>query len=614
MKILSSEDKLNSQYIIPFIDTSKHLIINTVPYVKETKTPVPFRNIVSKMCDRTLYGKKSFQPYDEKQFYSSSNTAGFYTDSYYANYYANYNSQEAIVDNNDSNITYVIEIKNYPTSATHRNMIIKKITSTNDNILVTDYNLGGDYAYTNMKCSYLTQNDNYIFALIDRYYGGLGSYYSSSIHSIMYKINKSTFAVEKCYCSAPGGYTSSYRDGSSDTNYNNAGFCKVLKEMDDGLILYSMSIFSSNSSTSGPTNSYNYSNPYVSVDYRFYSFDTNRMTRISYTLDSNCPTPPYNSTIFNNSYSSFNTTSIKLNKICLPSKCLETETKYYFYVYSHSSSNLDYSVGPNTLYYFELNKSDITTSTIYKVNLVFPEGSDISQLPTIDSGSYSSIGVQVLNSCRYETQVFNIGGTDYVNIWWEGMNYYPQNSRGVYTFKVNQDKTEATYLGSYKAVGGMLHGYMPLNNDETKILISTPTSYHIAIFDSEAEEWKITYESMTTLKSIVQTDDNKIYALTDSNELICQDLEGATTIDFTFEQTSYQYNDSDINTYIEVWSKNSEDEYVETNVKLTLQGNAVWQSNGLQTLTVTTSDEGKLTVPFVIKGQSTINVSVDVVL
>lgn len=144
--------------------------------------------------------------------------------------------------------------------------------------------------------------------------------------------------------------------------------------------------------------------------------------------------------------------------------------------------------------------------------------------------------------------------------------------------------------------------------------ISTAISYHIAIFDSEAEEWKITYESMTTLKSIVKTDDDMIYALTQNNELICQDLEGATTIDFTFEKTSYQYNDSDIVSYIELWSKNSEDEYVETSVKLTLQGNAVWQSNGLQTLTVTTSDEGKLTVPFVIKGQSTINVSVDVVL
>jgi hypothetical protein len=190
----------------------------------------------------------------------------------------------------------------------------------------------------------------------------------------------------------------------------------------------------------------------------------------------------------------------------------------------------------------------------------------------------------------------------------------PMNTRGVYTFRVNQAKTEATYVSSYQAIGGALHGFMPLNSTGTKILISTPTSYHIAIFDSEAEEWKITYESMTTLKSIVKTDDDMIYALTQNNELICQDLEGATTIDFTFEKTSYQYNDSDIVSYIELWSKNSEDEYVETSVKLTLQGNAVWQSNGLQTLTVTTSDEGKLTVPFVIKGQSTINVSVDVVL
>ena len=624
MKILSSEDRLDNQYITPLIDTSKDLIINTVPYDKVTKTPMPFRNVAFKNCNNILYGKNSFHPFQEKMFYKTNDYAHFGYETACMNYYANYNSHETLVDSGNNNISYVITINNYPTtsnkSSTYGNYYtsIKKITKTNDNILVETKNITDIYNYVNSLCTYFTQKGDYIYAMIETHYSSNGSYYNGNIHSFMYKINKQTLEYSRCYCSSSGSRGTDYVTGNTDHYYYNASFCKVLKETNDGLILYSTNIYESSVNSSySPGSLYdNYNDQYITIDFRFYSFETNRMTRITYTLDENCPTPPFCDYVFNkNSY--LCSSSNYMNKMCIPSKCLETETKYYFYVLSHtcsSSSDIATTSKPDTLYLFEQDKSDVLTSTIYKVNLVFPEGSDISEIPYYNSSSFSNVGVQAHNSYRHETQVFNINGVDYVNIWYEGVNNYPKNERGVYTFKVNQDKTEATYLGSYRAVGGALHGYMPLNNDETKILISTPTSYHIAIFDSEAEEWKITYESMKTLQSIIQTDDDKIYALTDSNELICQDLEGATTIDFTFEQTSYQYNDTDITTYIQLWSKNSEDEYVETTVKLTLQGNAVWQSNGLQTLTITTSDEGKINVPFVIKGQSTINVSVDVVL
>lgn len=621
MQILSSEDRLDNQYITPLIDTSKDLIINTVPYDKATKTPMPFRNVAFKFSNNMLYGKNSFHPFQEKMFYRNYNYAHFGYSSSYMNYYANYNSHETLVDSENNNITYVITINNYPSTdyrGSNSYINIKKIIRTNDNILVETKEISTNYIPVNSLCTYLTQKGNYIYAMIETHYSSNNTY-NSNIHSKMYKINKQDLSFSVCYCSSPGGmYSGDYITGASDITYYNASFCKVLKETNDGLILYSTNIYetSINSSYGPASTSDNYNEQYIEINFRFYSFETNRMTRITYTLDSNCPTTPFCSSIFNSGYKKCSSTNYE-NKINIPSKCLETETKYYFYVLSHtcsSTSEIPTTSKPNTLYLFEQDKSNVLTSTIYKVNLVFPEGSDISEIPSYSSYDFGNIGIQAHNSYRHETQAFNINGVDYVNIWYEGVNNYPKNERGVYTFKVNQAKTEATYLGSYRAVGGALHGFMPLNNTGTKVLISTPTSYHIAIFDSEAEEWKITYESMKTLQSIIQTDDDKIYALTDSNELICQDLEGATTIDFTFEQTSYQYNDTDITTYIQLWSKNSEDEYVETTVKLTLQGNAVWQSNGLQTLTVTTSDEGKINVPFVIKGQSTINVSVDVVL
>ena len=615
MQILSSEDMITSNRTSPFIDIANYTIINTVPYNKQTNTPMPYKNIVINAGLEGFYGKKSFIPYLEKQGITSD---GSFNRNSYANIMANNNSNTSIIDNNNPNITYVIGAKSSVDSSSSA-LYVFKYVETDSNISCTKNILISSYNYSQNRCSYITQDENYIYALVDCTINSISGYTTSQMRSIMFKINKETLSSSRCYCSEPGGYGSSKRDGSS---YFSSGyftsFCKVLKEVNDGLIMYSMNIFytSYNSSYEPWGNSYNYDEQYLDVEYRFYSFNTNRLTRITYTrnVQGNVTAEiPFGSASFNNSYNSMNATSPYWNKICVPSECLETDTQIYYYIFAPTSYG--YSNLVNTLFLFKSDKSDVMSATVYNLSLVFPEGSEISSLPaSTDTCSLSTGCFTYLNARRYETQVFNIQGIDYVNLWIEGIQGAPVDIRGCYTFKINQDKTEATFVSYMPVIGGATHGFMPLNDVGTKILVTTPTSYHIMIFDVVSESWKPTFESMTALKSIVKTDDDKIYALTDDNNIICQDLNGATVIDFNFEKLTYQYNDVDINTYIEVWSKNSEDKYVATNVKLTLQGNAVWQANGLQTINVTTSVEGKLTVPFVIKGQSTINVSVDVIL
>ena len=85
-------------------------------------------------------------------------------------------------------------------------------------------------------------------------------------------------------------------------------------------------------------------------------------------------------------------------------------------------------------------------------------------------------------------------------------------------------------------------------------------------------------------------------------------------IDFEFEKPVYNYNNTDINSYITIWAKNADEEYTATNIKLTLTGNVVWQANGLQTLETTTSADGPINIPFVIKGHTAINVGVDAII
>lgn len=53
---------------------------------------------------------------------------------------------------------------------------------------------------------------------------------------------------------------------------------------------------------------------------------------------------------------------------------------------------------------------------------------------------------------------------------------------------------------------------------------------------------------------------------------------------------------------------------VATNIKLTIVGDAVWKSNGQKTLETATLASGPTNIPFTIKGQTSINVSVDAVV
>lgn len=605
MQILSSDNIINTTSYPRVLDLSKNLILETVPYNKVTKTPMPFKNVmVTHYTSNLTYGKKSYNPYYENNIVKDSSNSS--NNSYSNNYLCNFNSYNTLVDNNDSSITYAISYAGY----------IYKFLETNNDITVQKSMFNSESVNGYNVINYLTQDDNYIYVIMNGNIDTSSSYlYMGRTQVKIYKINKMSLSYSICYPGECSAYNSSdsYISGSSRYTYTYFGIknCKVLKETENGLILLCTMCYDKTDYYSQyPNYSNNIDNAYLSYEHKFYSFDTGKVTRITPTLDSSTSTKPYSSCW--NSYGSLNS-SCKLDKIAIPSDYLETDNTYYGYIYAGN----DYSttVGSFSLYRIEQNKNDVLSSTIYKTELVFPQESTIQSIPHYTSGSwFSSYGVQTVNLVRYETQAFNIEGTDYINIWFESVFNKAENQIGCYTFKVNQDKTQATFISFYPAVGGQLNGFMPLNNSGTKILVTTPTSYHIMMFDATSEEWKTTYEETTTIVSCIQTDDDKIYFTTSDKRVICQDLEGATTIDFTFEQTSYQYNDTDITTYIQLWSKNSEDEYVETTVKLTLQGNAVWQSNGLQTLTITTSDEGKINVPFVIKGQSTINVSVDVVL
>lgn len=99
---------------------------------------------------------------------------------------------------------------------------------------------------------------------------------------------------------------------------------------------------------------------------------------------------------------------------------------------------------------------------------------------------------------------------------------------------------------------------------------------------------------------ITQTKDYTIEILTDTNACILK-------ADFN-EEVYDKNNSSDLNTTISFYAKNFLDEYLETNVKLSLIGPVIFEENNTKELIVNTSKEGISTVPVIIKGYGNIEV------
>lgn len=184
----------------------------------------------------------------------------------------------------------------------------------------------------------------------------------------------------------------------------------------------------------------------------------------------------------------------------------------------------------------------------------------------------------------------------------------------MYTFEIDADHTTATLVSFYSAPGGAFVEYLELSDDDKQMCVVTPTSYHFLRFDIEGKKWVASLNIQNTIVSMIKTQEDKVYAILEDSSIVCHDLSGAVILDFNFEKNFYEYNNSDINSYISIWAKNSENQYVATNIKLTIAGNCVWQTNGSQTLETQTSAEGPIAIPFTIKGQTAINVSVDAII
>lgn len=625
MQIASSNEKITSSSV-RLADLDNYMLINSVPYLKETNSPIPF-NVISLHAPnlKYSYGFKGCNLYSR---YTENVTSAF------ASGRCNYSS--TIVDNRDKNIIYCFAMSG-------GSLIIQKLIINEDmsiSIMAKSsfaYSTSIKYYEVPYPC-YLTQDNDYIYALISL---GItktdinsssssstgftnGGTTSFSTVPVMYKISKDEMAVKSTRAmhrvDKDGGGKYNYNYNSNVYWWHQVSYSQasVLYEVpNEGLVIY-LKEYSTNSGSYSSSTSYEAQQLHTSMYY--YSFNDNNLTYITMS-----DVKPYALSYNSSSASSVNAEMSQI--MAYPSYYLETDNSVYGYVVDATTYTSDYGWD---MFYMEQSKDDLSNVSFTKLEMIFPEElSDIATTlptPVVSKNSYESTSsyntspsldgslVKIVYGYNFETFNTNFNGIDYVHVMHKGDYSSPLSTRGIYTFKINDDKTTATFVSFYPALGGSFVEHMVLREDRSKIAIFTSTSYHILNFDTVSESWISAFDSLTKIESAIQTREDKLYLMTEDERILCQDLSGAVMIDFNFEKQVYNYNNADINSYITIWAKNSDEEYTATNIKLTLSGNVVWQTNGLQTLETTTSTEGPINIPFIIKGHTAINVGVDAII
>ena len=110
--------------------------------------------------------------------------------------------------------------------------------------------------------------------------------------------------------------------------------------------------------------------------------------------------------------------------------------------------------------------------------------------------------------------------------------------------------------------------------------------------DLTTEKYNKCFEAAGTFYTIGMDENNKFYTFDNSN--VCHIYNDVTSylLDAQFEKSSYTYNNSDISTYVRIYSKNFVNEYIRTKVKITIEGNCKFPNNGKKELITYTDASG----------------------
>ena len=116
----------------------------------------------------------------------------------------------------------------------------------------------------------------------------------------------------------------------------------------------------------------------------------------------------------------------------------------------------------------------------------------------------------------------------------------------------------------------------------------------------ETEKYEKCFEKAGTFYTIGLDENNKFYTFDNANN--CNIYNDVTSFELNadFEKPNYTYNNTDIDTYVTIYSKNFVNNYIKTKVEVTLDGSCKFTSNGKKKLITYTDPNGKLNIPVTV--------------
>lgn len=663
MKITKSTEKL-SKWSTRFADAGSAVIINGVPYDKQTNTPVPFNtiNIIggSTMIADSVAGHGLMTGNNiEYEFKEES--------SIHLSSLIDCNFESTLVDNQDSSITWSVTCSNPGNklngdnssdettcylgldnngnfNSTGSSIYVQKIKKMeNGTYEIKNSSNTDNVVYENgLRVIHMTQDNDYVYIILSRKY--ITSTAMSSMGLASIKLNKSDLTTTTSqYHNTNNSIGPMQMYGNGTSNFKMTTELRastIIKETESGLVVLDRHLVTSGNNTASSSSASNgfarirgvegngdeqYYNWYRTIAY-YYDFALNSWSIIN--IDGTRPFEVKYGYSLNQSTQSDYLRHSDFIRMNYAANSIDTGTSVECYDIDYEltedfSSKLDH---PTKCYKFVLESGDSQTITGSEVTLNFGEGVDgVTQLPVetnkfsnISSytSSYSSVisleDYLIVRSHFYATYVTKYDSTYYLHLVYKGYNN--STDYGIYVFELDSARTTATLVSVYKPENPTLIDIRFLDTSKKKIAMVDKLGYHFLNFDTEQKKWIKNMTVNTPVNYLVFTDENTAYAINVDRSIDMIKLNAAAQVGLTPEKTSYQYSGSDVDSFVNIWAKDSDGNYVAQTVRLTIDGDAVWKSNSLQTLETTTSAEGPTAIPFTIQGETVSNIGIDVIV
>lgn len=278
---------------------------------------------------------------------------------------------------------------------------------------------------------------------------------------------------------------------------------------------------------------------------------------------------------------------------------LNSDSDFYTYSIFQDSESKNIKI---VRYHFDTTKNDlkdICTEKTYAIEdkeglmATIIKKSDLnihyeSFITTIDNKSYLNIAIYERNA--------NITGN---------FIYY-----GIHTFEIDTITKDVTYK-NFLNINDYFKGFLGVRNNTFLVGMSSNQSYFLSF---EKDKFVITNVLANQPKYIGADLAENIWIVNGLNEVEMYSSYVPLHVNIEYEFENYDYEGKNINTYITVEAKNYSDLNISSKLKFTIEGNAVFSSNGENILIDTTLATGKKRIPITINGFGAITINAEMVL